>query len=29
MEWAQKLLGINPTDQNAKQFIEMLNAAKH
>lgn len=28
MEWAQKLLEINPTDQNAKQFIEMLNAAK-
>ena len=28
MEWAQKLLEINPADQNAKQFIEMLNAAK-
>jgi len=25
MEWAQKLIAINPTDQNALQFIEMLN----
>ena len=28
MEWAQKLLAINPIDQNATQFIEMLNAEK-
>ena len=26
MEWAQKLLVINPVDQNALQFIEMLKA---
>jgi len=26
LEWAQKLLAINPADQNALQFIEMLKA---
>jgi len=26
--WAQKLLAINPADQNAAQFIELLNAPK-
>ena len=26
--WAQKLLDINPADQNATQFIESLKAAK-
>jgi len=28
LEWAQKLLAINPADQNASKFIEMLEAAK-
>ena len=28
LEWAQKLLAINPADQNASQFIEMLGAEK-
>ncbi|MEN8129780.1 MAG: tetratricopeptide repeat protein [Pseudomonadota bacterium] len=28
MKWAQKLLLINPADQNALQFIKMLNAVK-
>ena len=27
LEWAEKLLLINPADQNARQFIDMLNGA--
>ena len=29
LEWAQKLLAINPADQNASKFIEMLDATKN
>ena len=29
LEWAQKLLTINPTDQNASKFIEMLGTTKN
>jgi hypothetical protein len=28
LHWAEKLLAINPADQNATKFIEMLKASQ-